>query len=51
MNRYRDWWTQAQADLRHAQHALEDGDYEKEAEDAIRYSEEILRFCDHLFRE
>ncbi len=129
MNRARDWWTQAKADLRHARHALEDGDYEwacfaaqqaaekalkavfeqrgedvwghslvrmlealqnegievsddlleaakildkhyiptrypngleqgaptefytrKEAEDAIRYSEALLRFCDHLLR-
>ncbi|RMD59977.1 HEPN domain-containing protein [Candidatus Parcubacteria bacterium] len=127
MNRSRDWWTQAQADLRHARNALDDRDYEwacfaaqqaaekglkavfeqrrqkvwghsatrmlqvlqeegvevsgefldaartldkhyiptrypngltqgaptefytrKEAEDAIRYSEEILRFCDRL---
>lgn len=28
MERSRDWWVQAQADLRHARHALEDGDYE-----------------------
>ena len=28
MNRWRDWWTQAQADLRHAQYALEGGHYE-----------------------
>jgi HEPN domain-containing protein len=27
-NRYADWLRQAEADLRHARHALEDGDYE-----------------------
>jgi HEPN domain-containing protein len=27
-NRYADWFRQAEADLRHARHALEDGDYE-----------------------
>jgi len=27
-NRYLDWLRQAEADLRHARHALEDGDYE-----------------------
>ena len=28
MERSRDWWVQAQADLRHARHSLEDGDYD-----------------------
>ncbi|MCS6963236.1 HEPN domain-containing protein [Thermoflexus sp.] len=28
MNRARDWWVQAQADLRHARYALEGGHYE-----------------------
>lgn len=28
MNRWRDWWTQAHADLRHAAYALEGGHYE-----------------------
>lgn len=28
MQRARDWWVQAEADLRHARHALEDEDYE-----------------------
>ncbi len=27
-NRYRDWFRQAEADLRHARHALDDGDFE-----------------------
>jgi HEPN domain-containing protein len=27
-NRYKDWWRQAEADLRHARNALADGDYE-----------------------
>lgn len=129
MNRARDWWIQAKADLQHAKYALDGGSYEwacfaaqqaaekalkavfeqrgqkswghsalrmlqalqdeglaipgdsleaakildkhyiptrypnsleqgaptefytqKEAKDAVRYSEEILRFCDHLLR-
>jgi HEPN domain-containing protein len=28
VERSRDWWVQAQADLKHARHALEDGDHE-----------------------
>jgi len=36
MNRARDWWVQAQADLRHARHALEDGDYKWACFAAIR---------------
>lgn len=28
MNRWRDWWTQAKADLKHAVYALEGGHYE-----------------------
>ena len=28
MERSRDWWVQAQADLRHARHSFEDGDYD-----------------------
>jgi len=27
-NRYKDWWRQAEADLRHARNACADGDYE-----------------------
>lgn len=27
-NRYKDWWRQAEADLRYACNALADGDYE-----------------------
>ncbi len=27
-NRYKDWWRQAEADLRHARNAFADGDYE-----------------------
>lgn len=28
MNRWRDWWAQAERDLRHAEHSQEAGDYE-----------------------
>ncbi len=28
MNRWRDWWNQAERDLTHAKNALEDGDFE-----------------------
>lgn len=28
MNRWRDWWDQAERDLRHAHHSLEHSDYE-----------------------
>jgi len=28
VNRWSDWWEQAQRDLAHARHALVDGDYE-----------------------
>ena len=28
MNRWRDWWHQAERDIRHAEHALEDADFE-----------------------
>ena len=28
MNRWTDWWDQAERDVRHAHHAVEDGDHE-----------------------
>ncbi len=52
-NRYADWLRQAEADLRHARNALEDGDHEwacfaaqqAEAEAAIVDAAAILEFC------
>lgn len=43
MNRSRDFWSQAQADLRHARHALEDGDYEWAAFAAQQAAEKGLK--------
>ncbi len=43
MNRARDWWVQAQADLRHARHALEDGDYEWACFAAQQAAEKALK--------
>jgi HEPN domain-containing protein len=56
-NRHADWFRQAEADLKHARHALEDGDFEwswfaahqaaQEASQAIAIAEEMLEFCRH----
>ncbi len=43
MNRSRDWRIQAQADLRHAQHALADGDYDWACFAAHQASEKALK--------
>ncbi|MBW2030610.1 MAG: HEPN domain-containing protein [Deltaproteobacteria bacterium] len=43
MNRSRDWWIQAQADLRHAQNALEDGDYDWACFAAHQAAEKALK--------
>jgi HEPN domain-containing protein len=43
MNRWRDWWDQAARDVRHAQHALEDGDYEWAAFAAQQAAEKALK--------
>jgi len=43
VNRARDWWTQAQADLRHAQHALDDGDYDWACFAARQAAEKALK--------
>lgn len=43
MNRSRDWWIQAQADLRHAQRALGDGDYDWACFAAHQASEKALK--------
>jgi HEPN domain-containing protein len=42
-NRYRDWFRQAEADLRHARHALEDGDYEWSCFAAHQAAEKALK--------
>jgi len=42
MNRWRDWWAQAQRDHRHAQHALEDEDHEWAAFAAQQAAEKAL---------
>ncbi len=43
MNRSRDWWVQAEADLRHARHALEDGDFEWACFAAHQAAEKALK--------
>jgi len=43
-NRYADWFRQAEADLQHARHSLEDRDFER---NAIRFAEAILEFSRH----
>jgi len=43
MNRWRDWWAQAERDLGHAEHALEDGDFEWAAFAAHQAAEKGLK--------
>ena len=43
MNRWKDWRDQAERDLRHAQHAVEDGDYEWSAFAAQQAAEKALK--------
>ncbi|AEJ61817.1 HEPN domain protein [Spirochaeta thermophila DSM 6578] len=43
MTRWKDWWTQAEADLRHAQHSLEAGDYEWACFAAHQAAEKALK--------
>ena len=43
MNRWRDWWLQAERDLAHARHALDDGDYEWSAFAAQQGAEKALK--------
>lgn len=43
MQRARDWWVQAEADLRHACHALEDADYEWACFAAQQAAEKALK--------
>ena len=43
MNRWKDWWNQAERDVRHAQHAVEDGDYEWSAFAAQQGAEKSLK--------
>jgi HEPN domain-containing protein len=42
-NRYADWYRQAEADLRHARHALDDGDFEWSCFAAHQAAEKALR--------
>lgn len=43
MNRSSDWWEQAARDLRHAEHALEDADYEWAAFAAQQSAEKAIK--------
>lgn len=43
MNRWEDWWNQAQRDLRHARNALEDRDHEWAAFAAQQSAEKALK--------
>ena len=43
MNRWRDWWDQAERDVRHAHHAVEDGDCEWSAFAAPQAAEKALK--------
>ncbi len=43
MNRSSDWWRQGEADLAHARHAAEDGDYEWSAFAAQQAAEKALK--------
>lgn len=43
MNRWKDWWDQAERDVRHAQHAVEDGDYEWSAFASQQAAEKALK--------
>jgi hypothetical protein len=42
MNRWRDWWDQAERDVRHARHAVEDTDHEWSAFAAQQAAEKAL---------
>jgi HEPN domain-containing protein len=42
-NRHRDWFRQGEADLRHARHAVEDGDYEWSCFAAQQAAEKALK--------
>lgn len=43
VNRWRDWWGQAERDLRHAEHSLSAGDYEWAAFAAHQAAEKALK--------
>jgi len=43
MNRWADWWNQGLRDLAHAEHALEDGDFEWAAFAALQCAEKALK--------
>ena len=43
MNRWKDWWDQAERDVRHAHHAVEDGDYEWSAFAALQAAEKAVK--------
>jgi HEPN domain-containing protein len=43
MNRWKDWWAQAERDVQHARHALEDADYEWTAFAAQQGAEKALK--------
>ncbi len=43
MNRWRDWWDQSSRDLRHAEHALEDDDFEWAAFAAQQSAEKAVK--------
>jgi len=43
MNRWKDWWEQGMRDLKHAEHALEDGDNEWAAFAAQQSAEKVLK--------
>ena len=43
MHRWKDWWDQAARDIRHAHHAVEDGDYEWSAFAAQQGAEKALK--------
>jgi len=43
MNRWKDWWDQAERDARHARHAVDDGDYEWSAFAAQQAAEKALK--------
>jgi HEPN domain-containing protein len=57
-DRSKDWFAQAQRDLRHAVHACDSGDHgmpgdyytKKDAQEAIANAEQIIRFCEGLLR-
>jgi HEPN domain-containing protein len=43
MNRWPDWWAQAERDLAHGEHALEDGDFEWSAFAAQQAGEKAIK--------